>query len=854
MTLRSAQTVCRLLLPVALCALAAGCGTLHLPAIDPSGERIFLPNPSYTTFVSPHDSAGGLSCLPQPAFTEPPPIPPCPAVPGAPGGTGVRQPLPARLLLTPSKVIAPINSEVVLLAGVCGPEGFYITKQPIEWMLSPDSVGNIIDLGESAHPHAAHLIHHNPKKECNNLAITRTSSAAQVITRGTAQPNDDVWVGKGQTWISVSSPTEGVSHVTAVANGAENWDFRRQTTTIHWVDMQWAFPGPQIVRAGQPSALSTAVTRTSTGAAATGEIVRYDIIDGSPASFFGEGRTSLELQTNENGRADVTVVQNSPGPGVTRVRIQILSADPRSSTSERAVIGEGFTTITWSAPGLAISIAGPPTVSRGSVATYRIDVTNPGDIATRNVEVQVEIPPALKYLNSQPAGELFGNRLVWRVGQLDPKQTVRLDVNAQAGNSGETRLIARAVSADAGETTGRADTRIVESSLSARFVNPPQTAVVGQVVGFNFEVANLGSTPVQNIVVRDVFDAGMRPNYAVDPNRPLELDPFSLAAGETKQLSVSFVVQRAGQLCHTIQVTADAGNTATARACVEVTQPVLNVDVQKTGPLEARVGDRVPFTIVVTNNGDGVVTNLRVTDTPDQNLKPEQGTQGVERVGDGLVWTIGTLGPKQSIKLILECSCLQGAASAVNTVIVTADGGVRQTATATLPIGPALRPTPPVTPTPPVQPTTPPVQPTSPPVQPTTPPPTTNVTGEFKVTVIQVGSGIPLGQTKEFLVFLKNERNVDDSNVIVTLQLPEGVEYVKHSWTSNLNLLSNPNSRRTVEIGPINSIGALQSNLRPISFFLRGTKPGEYDIKVQVRSNRLAEPVVASVRAFVSAQ
>ena len=845
--LESAQIVARHLLSVALCAVVAGCGSMRLPAIDPSGDRVFLPNPSYTTFVSPHEPGGRFSCMPQPAFTEPPPIPPCPGVPGtAPTGTGVvAQTAPARLLLTPSKIIAPVNSEVILLAGVCGGDGFYLTKLPIEWMLSPDSVGNIIGLGESAHPHAAQLIHHSPKKECNNLAITRTAASAHVITRGTAQPNDDVWVGKGQTWISVSSPTEGVSHVTAVANSAENWDFRRQTTTIHWVDMQWAFPGPQIVRAGQPSVLSTAVTRTSSGAAATGEIVRYDIIDGAPASFFGEGRTSLELQTNENGRADVTVVQNAPGPGVTRVRIRILSADSRASASERAVIGEGFTTITWSAPGLAISAAGPATVSRGSVATYRIDVTNPGDIATRNVEVQVEIPPALKYLNSQPAGELFGNRLVWRVGQLDPKQTVRLDVNAQAANSGETRLTARAVSAEAAEAVGRVDTRIVESSLTARFLNPQQTAIVGQVVVFDFEVTNTGSAAVQNIVVRDVFDAGLRPNYNVDPNKPLELDPFTLMAGETKQgLKVSFVVERAGQLCHTLQVAAEAGNVASARACVEVTQPVLNVDVQKAGPEQARVGDRIPFTITVTNNGDGVLTNLRITDTPDQNLKPEQGTQGVQRDNEALFWVLGTLGPKQSTRLTLECTCLQETPSAVNTVVVTADGGVRQTATANLLIGPSLRPAPPVTPTPPVQPTTP----------PTTPPPSTNVTGEFKVNVHQVGSGIPLGQSREFLIFLRNERNVDDSNVIITLQLPDGVEYEKHSWTSKLNVLSNPNNRRTIEIGPINSIGALQTNLNPIRLFLRGTKPGEYDIKVQVRSNRLQEPIVASARAIVSAE
>src|SRR5687767_6645507 len=118
--LRPLQFLLRSFMLVGLCAVLAGCGTVRLPAIDPTGERVFLPDPSYTTMVSPYDSTGIYSCFPEPAFTEPPPIPPCPDVLGAaPAGTGIAAPAPqSRLLLTPSKIIAPINSEVVLLAGI----------------------------------------------------------------------------------------------------------------------------------------------------------------------------------------------------------------------------------------------------------------------------------------------------------------------------------------------------------------------------------------------------------------------------------------------------------------------------------------------------------------------------------------------------------------------------------------------------------------------------------------------------------------------------------------------------------------------------------------------------------------
>jgi uncharacterized repeat protein (TIGR01451 family) len=741
--------------------------------------------------------------------------------------------------LTPSKIVAPINSEVVLLAGICGEDGRFVTKQPVEWMLSPDSVGNILGLSEGKYSQLARLTHTASRKECNAFAITHTSHAAQRVTRGTQQPNDDVFVSKGQTWISVSSPTEGISHVTALARGEENWEFRRQTATIHWVDLQWSFPAPQIAQAGRPVQLSTAVSRTSTGSAAAGVLVRYDIVEGAASSFFGDGRTSLELQTNENGRADVPLVQSQPGPGTTKVRVQILSADMRTG-ADRAVIGQGFTTITWSAPGLAISVTGGNTVARGSVVTFHVDVSNPGDLATNNVTVQAEIPAALKFLNSQPPVEVFGATLSWRLGSLGPQEVRRLVINCQTANAGEVGLVVRAASPNlTTEAIGRATVRIVESSLSVRFVNPPVSAAVGQVVGFNFEVTNTGRTELQNVLIRDTFDPGLQPNIpGVDPNRPVEIPSFSLAPGETVQKGISFIPRRAGQLCHSVEVTAAGGHLASQRVCIDVTQAVMRIDVQKRGPQQASVGDQVPFTLSITNTGDSVLSNIRITDTPDGNLRPYQGSDGFRVVDGSIVWAVDTLGPNQTVQVELVCLCERESPSAVNTVQVTADGGVRQTATANVAIGPAVRPAQPI---------------------PAQPPATTersgpaDAGGEFRVKLVGLSNGIPLGEVGKFFIILTNERNIDESDVVITLQLPQGLEFVKHSWTAPLPILSDPNNRQTIELGPINSIAARQTNLIPITIELRGRTVGDYEIRVQVRARNLPQPVQSSVATFVRA-
>ena len=81
--------------------------------------------------------------------------------------------------------------------------------------------------------------------------------------RGTPQTIDDVPLQRGQSWVSVTSPTEGTTHVTVLAPDAANWDQRRQTATIYWVDVEWTLPGQTIVQAGQPQVLTTTLRRRS---------------------------------------------------------------------------------------------------------------------------------------------------------------------------------------------------------------------------------------------------------------------------------------------------------------------------------------------------------------------------------------------------------------------------------------------------------------------------------------------------------------------------------------------------------------------------------------------------------------
>src|SRR5690606_32557461 len=123
--------------------------------------------------------------------------------------------------LTPMRVVAPVGGEVVLLAGICGPDGYFVKRQPLEWMLSPDSVGTFIEVGDDAPGKliSALQLHSGPAVEKLDVdfARGRTSNKATLITRGSPECTDDIQLREGQTWLSLSSPSEGVSRVTVLA-------------------------------------------------------------------------------------------------------------------------------------------------------------------------------------------------------------------------------------------------------------------------------------------------------------------------------------------------------------------------------------------------------------------------------------------------------------------------------------------------------------------------------------------------------------------------------------------------------------------------------------------------------------
>lgn len=848
------------------CALAAGCAQLQVPAIDPSGDRLFLPGGKTTL----------EACAPKPAFAAPPKPQPCPASalgaqapvayappppgaaapcgPAAPQGAAPfayangAQPLVGgrnQLKATPARLVAPVGTEVVIVAGFCGPDGHFRTKENLEWTLAQESVGHFVEVGGGANPTLQKFFHDSPDKRSSNYALSRSFTESRILTRGTANPQDDVRVGKGQAWISLTSPTEGTSHVTILAPEVEDWERRRQTSTIHWIDAQWQFPGPAATAAGQPVALTTNVSRATNGSPLVGWLVRYSLPEGTAASFVN-GEREVEVPTDDAGRATVELGPGSGESQTAQVSVQIVRPSQASGDLPKTVVGQGWTTVTWSAPGLSLRVLGPEAVGVGQSASLRIEVSNLGDLPARDVVVSDALPPTLKFVSSNPPGQAFGDRFEWRIGDLPPRTARPIDVVVQATRAGDVRYCVKARSADGLATEACLDRlRVFAPSLQVELFGP-STAEVGSEVQYRIRVSNRSASPLRNVQLIDQFDPGFA--HVQGQRSPINLPVGELAAGEVRDVAVTFVARQPGTLCHTVQAVAEGGHQATMKACLNARLPAGGAPapaagalrILLSGPRQAAVGQTIEHRFSVINTGAQPLANVRVLFEYEPTLEAAQASDGFQAARGQLAWNVGPLLRDERREYVVQCRALQPAPAASVRVTATADPNLVvnetwSTAVAAAGAAPGAAPG---------------ASPDAPPAPAPGEPP---VTGALSVTVADTDDPIRVGQPTRYIVSIKNGRNVSDRNVVLSFRLPESADLANVRVTGPTRNPRVSGDGRTWQMEPVAEMRADEA-LVPYTIVVTPRAAGRMTLEVEVSSWRNTTPIRVTADTTVAAQ
>jgi uncharacterized repeat protein (TIGR01451 family) len=548
-----------------LAALAGCCAGLRCPGcprIDPTGERLFIwPKDQIRTPVAAVPAVAGNPTaapvvtdpvFPQPPVAASPPAAPAPGVVAAPMVTPasalVGQSPQEKITMTPERILAPVNSEVVLKAAICGTEGYTLADEKVEWMLGRNGVGQFVDVGGKGLFHPPLIPFAKGTKIDNYLAHGYTATSPLCISRGTADPSDDVNINRGDAWVSVTSPNEGVSHVTAFAPSVASWDLRRSSSVIYWVDVQWTFPPASLSSSGRAETLTTLVTRQTDGTPLEGWTVRYTVADGGQPS---------DVRTGPDGRASIQVTPTASGAPSSRIDMQLIRpANFAGVDAPQLNIASGSTTINWSGgtpylppttgqpeatspltpapsqplpqtpitpqnPGqqtpqpqlpaassarLEVEIQGPQQSRVGENAQFTITIRNTGDQPATGVKLRNRFDPGLIYPPEPQRGEIG-----YEVGTIGPRETRTIPpLTFQVSKAGSLCQDVTVEYAEGPAVPRRLCTTVAEAApqREARLelrMDGDKSSVVGAVTTFHIFVHNTGQTPLTNIQIEEEY-------------------------------------------------------------------------------------------------------------------------------------------------------------------------------------------------------------------------------------------------------------------------------------------------------------------------------------------------------------
>lgn len=602
---------------VCLVALTFVAGCAGLPRIDPSGRRILI-WPSQTASASApslpsFSNLGNVNVPPVLAGQAPPAVPsPIPAAPApvatpmaiasAPVAQTVQSPVDEKLRITPSRLLAPVGSEVILKAGVCSKKGYLRTNRRIEWMLGQEGTGQFVTVGEQGEMDMMRLPWQRPNKQDNSFAVGYTTPYHVCLRRGNEDASDDVQVERGEAWITLTSASEGVSYVTAKAPESKDWNARRATTTVYWVDAQWRLPQPLSLQPGQTGTLVTTVTRRSDGAPVSGWIVRYEVLSGQTARLGYESGQTSEAKTDDQGRASMQITPTDDQPGSAQVRVTVIRpANGAPMPSPRLEVGGGNVGVSWSPAAQPPFVAGPP-----------IDRGNPGGTPVA--------PP--RPFEPPPTGNPDDT-----LGQPDPGRGPVLELVLKRDTTGPLRA--------------------------------------GEPIPVTITLLNAGDAPAQNLTLEVEYDRGLSSDKDPLGKGVLNVKPamlYDLAPGDSNVIELEFTAVQPGRQCYRASASGDGGASAFEQQCFEIERPAAaakpKLRIETALDPIRNVGDTLTYLATVYNDGPTAVEGVKVEVYHDAQVKPDRFTEGAVELNGHLTWTGERIEPGKPVRFEVQYECL----------------------------------------------------------------------------------------------------------------------------------------------------------------------------------------------------
>ncbi|MCL2114611.1 MAG: hypothetical protein FWH29_00135 [Methanobrevibacter sp.] len=334
----------------------------------------------------------------------------------------------------------------------------------------------------------------------------------------------------------------------------------------------------------------------------------------------------------------------------------------------------------------------PATVYFGDLITYTITVRNFGPDNATNVVVTDILDSRLIFVNAVGGNySMSGNTLFWNISNLNVGSTVTLNITVRINGTGNIVNIANITASQ--DNIGENGTNSSSNGTNFTVPNTVNLTIVKSTnasanasyldyVTYTINVTNFGPDTANSVSVYDRLDSRLillSANATIGTYNPATYiwSIPSITAGQSAILNIFVRINGTGNITNVANITnvneENLGNNST-NSTVNISVPsTVNLTISKTSNVTGvvAVGDRVTYTINVTNHGPDNATFVNVTDRLVSALLflNASATIGSYNNNTG-IWTIGTLNVGQTATLYINVSII-GTGNIVNLANVT---------------------------------------------------------------------------------------------------------------------------------------------------------------------------------------
>ena len=310
---------------------------------------------------------------------------------------------------------------------------------------------------------------------------------------------------------------------------------------------------------------------------------------------------------------------------------------------------------------MTVEFVAPESVSVGQALTYELLIRNLGTSAVMNLRVEDELPARCALVSTDPAAETMGDRLAWSIGTLEPGLEKRIKITVKPGEEGDLRsraVVSYSTAVDARVKVTRPKITVAMTSI--------ETARAGDKVTFQIQLTNAGTGTANRITLQARFSDGL----SHPQGNIIEAELAGLPAGQSKTLALEAIAAKSGPQTCMLTATADGGTPETAKATVNIVEPMLQA--RQSGPSNVIVRSEPVYQIELLNPGTSTTDPIQLWTTLPVGLEFVQATEGGSYVeaNRAIGWKLAGLPAGQSKVISLKVRSSAPAEGVIRTVAV----------------------------------------------------------------------------------------------------------------------------------------------------------------------------------------